>query len=92
MNGGTAMIDLRKKGITSMACLHEEIKTWYFEDTNQPAGMWSCRSCGHKFVPLRLWVGLTEDEFESILKQHNEAFPFAVYQSIEAQLKEKSGG
>jgi hypothetical protein len=41
--------------------------------------------------PKREWVGLTEDEFESILKQHNEAFPFAVYQSIEAKLKEKNG-
>jgi len=35
------------------------------------------------------WVGLTEDEFESILEQHNEAFPFVVYQSIESKLKEK---
>jgi hypothetical protein len=41
--------------------------------------------------PKLEWVGLTEDEFESILKQHNEAFPFAVYQSIEAKLKEKNG-
>ena len=40
--------------------------------------------------PKRDWVGLTEDEFESILEQHNEAFPFAVYQSIEAKLKEKN--
>ena len=40
--------------------------------------------------PKREWVGLTDDEFESILKQHNEAFPFAVYQSIEAKLKEKN--
>lgn len=36
------------------------------------------------------WVGLTDKEFESILEQHNEAFPFAVYQSIEAKLKEKN--
>ena len=35
-------------------------------------------------------VGLTEDEFEAILESHNEAFPFAVYQSIEAKLKEKN--
>jgi hypothetical protein len=38
----------------------------------------------------REWVGLTEDEFESILEQHNEAFPFVVYQSIESKLKEKN--
>ena len=38
------------------------------------------------------WVGLTEDEFESILEQHNEAFPFVVCQSIESKLKEKNGG
>ena len=36
------------------------------------------------------WVGLTEDEFEAILESHNEAFPFAVYQSIETKLKEKN--
>ena len=41
--------------------------------------------------PKREWVGLTDQEFESILEQHNEAFPFAVYQSIESKLKEKNG-
>ena len=41
--------------------------------------------------PKREWVGLTEEEFESILEQHNEAFPFNVYKSIEAKLKEKNG-
>ena len=40
----------------------------------------------------REWVGLTEDEFESILEQHNEAFGYEVYESIEAKLKEKNGG
>ena len=35
-------------------------------------------------------VGLTEDEFEAILESHNEAFPFAVYKSIETKLKEKN--
>ena len=35
-------------------------------------------------------AGLTEDEFEAILESHNEAFPFAVYKSIEAKLKEKN--
>ena len=36
------------------------------------------------------WVSLTEDEFEAILESHNEAFQFAVYQSIETKLKEKN--
>jgi hypothetical protein len=40
--------------------------------------------------PKKKWIGLTDQEFESILEQHNEAFPFAVYQSIEAKLKEKN--
>jgi hypothetical protein len=46
----------------------------------------------YRAPPKREWVGLTEDEFESILEQHNEAFPFAVYQSINTKLKEKNHG
>ena len=40
----------------------------------------------------REWQGLTEEEFELILEQHNEAFPFKVYKAIEAKLKEKNHG
>jgi ribosomal protein L37AE/L43A len=84
-----------------MTCLHEEIKTWYFEDTNQPAGMWSCKSCGHKFFPLKLWVGLTADEIWKCNKAepgsavdfhicvaHQNVLDFA--EAIEAKLREKN--
>lgn len=36
-------------------CKHDGIKTWRFADSKgEPAGMWSCSQCGHKFVPLDL--------------------------------------
>ena len=79
-----------------MTCLHEEIRTWYFEDTNQPVGMWSCKSCGHKFVPIKLWVGLTDEEIDGIYKTHHDQYGkcqtggFDYERSIEAKLKEKN--
>ena len=51
------------------------------------------RACAYPLYtapPKREWVGLTEEEFELILEQHNEAFPFKVYKAIEAKLKEKN--
>ena len=35
-----------------MTCRHRKIRTWVFEDTREPAGMWSCIDCGIKFVPI----------------------------------------
>ena len=76
-----------------MICAHEEIKTWYFEDTNQPAGMWSCKSCGHKFVPLKLWVGLTDEEVDEfcngwLVDGFNDIQDFV--EAITSELKEKN--
>ena len=33
-------------------CKHPAITAWRFERDGNPAGMWSCADCGHKFVPL----------------------------------------
>jgi hypothetical protein len=33
-------------------CKHPAITAWRFESDGEPAGMWSCAACGHKFVPL----------------------------------------
>ena len=33
-------------------CQHERIITWRIEETNEPAGLWSCAACNRKFVPL----------------------------------------
>ena len=73
-----------------MTCLHEEITTWYFDDTNQPAGMWSCKSCGHKFVPMKLWIGLTDDEIFEVFKHHDPMQYLEFSMAIEAKLKEKN--
>ena len=35
-------------------------------------------------------VELTEDEFEEVLELNNEAFPFSVYQQLEAKRKDKN--
>jgi hypothetical protein len=89
-----------KKGTKAWADVPDATK-WVDElrgGEEQEPKFGACVTCGAlledqiiKQTPEREWVGLTEDEFESILKQHNEAFPFTVYQSIEAKLKEKNG-
>ena len=35
------------------ACQHRRIQSWNYGD-GEPAGMWSCMDCGHKFVPLNI--------------------------------------
>lgn len=43
------------------------------------------------FVPaLRTWVGLTDDEYQEILKQHDGAGLLAFYNLVEAKLREKN--
>ena len=71
-----------------MTCLHEEITTWYFDDTNQPAGMWSCKSCGHKFVPMKLWIGLTDEEYDELMLSGD--WGGSLIQATQTKLKEKN--
>ncbi len=33
-------------------CPHDQLQSWHFEDGSGPAGMWSCKACGLKFVPI----------------------------------------
>lgn len=40
------------------ACTHRKVTTYRFVDVNQPAGLWACADCGHKFVPLDLCMEL----------------------------------
>ena len=35
-------------------CTHRKVTTYSFVDGNEPAGMWACADCGHKFVPLSI--------------------------------------
>jgi hypothetical protein len=35
-------------------CQHTKLQSWVIAETQEPAGMWSCVDCGHKFVPLDL--------------------------------------
>lgn len=32
-------------------CKHPKITTFVLSDTGEPAGLWACAACGHKFVP-----------------------------------------
>jgi hypothetical protein len=33
-------------------CSHDQLQSWHFEDGTGPVGMWSCKACGLKFVPI----------------------------------------
>jgi hypothetical protein len=33
-------------------CPHDQLQSWHFEDGTGPVGMWSCKACGLKFVPI----------------------------------------
>lgn len=35
-------------------CQHTQIRTWFYDDTREPAGFWSCVSCGTKFEPVNV--------------------------------------
>jgi hypothetical protein len=37
-----------------MTCEHAEIVTYIFADTRKASGLWACKSCQTKFVPLDL--------------------------------------
>ena len=75
-----------------MSCKHEYIRTWVFEDTKEPSGLWSCVDCGLKFEPItqRQWVGLTRDERMDIINRFNGQDWIYAVDAIEAKLKEKN--
>ena len=33
-------------------CKHWKIRTWVYEDTKEPCGLWSCLDCDRRFEPL----------------------------------------
>mgnify|MGYP006349419441 CR=1 FL=1 len=33
-------------------CQHTRVRSWFFDDTRDPAGFWSCAGCGRKFEPV----------------------------------------
>jgi hypothetical protein len=35
-------------------CKHQKITTFVLTDSGEPAGLWACADCGHKFVPIDL--------------------------------------
>ena len=75
-----------------MTCGHRQIRTWVFEDTQQPSGLWSCVDCGLKFEPItqRTWVGLTDEEKLVANQMWRVMDADGFIKAIEAKLKEKN--
>lgn len=89
-----------------MTCKHHYIRTWVFEDTEQPSGLWSCVDCSLKFEPItqrtaavgedsKEWVGLTDEEVMEMMgydKQYGYIPQYArnFVEAISAKLKEKN--
>ena len=76
-----------------MTCKHHYIRTWVFEDTGQPSGLWSCVDCSLKFEPItqRTWVGLTDEEMQAVVDAQPLVSSINVYfKAIETKLKEKN--
>lgn len=46
----------RKVMMSESGCMHRKVTTYVFVDGNQPAGLWACADCGHKFAPVNLIV------------------------------------
>ena len=85
-----------------MTCKHHYIRTWVFEDTGQPSGLWSCVDCSLKFEPItqrtaakgddtKAWVGLTEQERNDMEDFCEMIIGKAAFDAIEAKLKQKNG-
>lgn len=74
-----------------MTCKHKQIRTWVFEDTEEPSGLWSCVDCSLKFEPItkRTWIGLTNNEIALIHADYPHPQGFA--RAIEKKLKQKNG-
>jgi hypothetical protein len=52
-------------------CKHQKIATFSFEDTGEPAGLWACAYCGHKFVPIDLEMERSADRYLALRRgQH----------------------
>lgn len=84
-----------------MTCKHHYIRTWVFEDTGQPSGLWSCVDCSLKFEPItqrtaavgensKAWVGLSDDELSEIMRI-NYARTIPLIAAVEAKLRSKNG-
>jgi len=65
---------------------------------DEPLGCYRIRcQLGNKCVdaqsqPKREWVSLTDEEYQAILKEHDDGGLLAFYNLIEAKLREKNGG
>ena len=90
-----------------MTCKHYYIRTWVFEDTGQPSGLWSCVDCSLKFEPItqrtaavgedtKAWVELTDEDIKAVNAQVSQIPPIdytttTYARAIEAKLKQKNG-
>jgi hypothetical protein len=68
------------------AKLAKEVEWLYSGDTGEETFMWRVQ----KIELERPWVGLTDAEYQAILKQHEGAGLLAFYNLVETQLKRKN--
>lgn len=51
-------------------CTHRKVTTYVFVDGNEPAGMWACADCGHKFAPVNLSTERDAERYRAIQLDH----------------------
>lgn len=55
-------------------CEHAEIVTYLFADTRKASGLWACKSCQKKFVPLGLEQEKDAARYQKVRKMNARQF------------------
>jgi hypothetical protein len=57
-----------------MTCEHAEIVTYLFADTRKESGLWACKACQKKFVPIDLGMEKDALRYRKVRKMNARQF------------------